>query len=118
MGPHPRQRIENPAEYNPLPNHIPKPSDKNASKSGVFMSPSCPYGMIVTFFHSVEKFPKVFPQRGKIAESFSIVWKNRRSGLELRFPAAGERAAGARKRREMFADLWKTRRLNREVRPI
>ena len=29
-----------------------------------------------TFFHSVEKFLKVFPLYGKIPETFSIVWKN------------------------------------------
>jgi len=29
------------------------------------------------FFHCVEKSHKVFPLRGKIAESFSIVWKKR-----------------------------------------
>ncbi|MGB4241622.1 MAG: hypothetical protein WBK37_10040, partial [Kiritimatiellia bacterium] len=28
------------------------------------------------FFHTVEKFLKVFPLCGKIRESFSIVWKS------------------------------------------
>ena len=31
------------------------------------MSPFCLYGMIVTFFHSVENRGKIFPLRGKIA---------------------------------------------------
>ena len=40
-------------------------------------------------FHSVEKFLKVFPLYGKIAESFSIVWKIRGYGVSREPPHGG-----------------------------
>ena len=48
------------------------------------------------FFHSVETF---FPLCGKIAKSFSIVWKNGGAGNERRFPAwgAAERRGSSRR---------------------
>jgi hypothetical protein len=49
MGQQPHQRNGEMPQTDPLPNHIPNPSDENANNSAVFMLPFCPYGTVVFY---------------------------------------------------------------------
>ena len=64
-------------------------------------------------FHSVEKFPKVFPLCGKTAESFSIVWKKRskffhcvENPLKV-FPLCGKNRPIFPQCGKKFSTVWK-----------